>query len=291
MNSLKKWKIQFMVGAIVLLISFISLISVTFAWFIYQMEVSTSDIHMAVGTGNALQISDRYDGIYGTSTVMEEFHGALVPVSTNRILGGFQKVIGFTKDPDKKRRLVATFFGESSTADYYKTSLFLRVSGKQQDLYLADIGYEDSDERNPVSTATRIGFVIHEPGQDKPPVKEVIFEINREHNPMADYNTATGKEGYVLDSSKKDGSTVLMEGVLNPTNFCYYNPNNGEVKLFTTTTAICTLPGGEAGEYGTPVQIDVYVWLEGCDMDCCDNLSGNMLKKVALSFAGKVREN
>lgn len=291
MNSLKKWKIQFMVGAIVLLISFISLISVTFAWFVYQMEVSTSDIHMAVGTGNALQISNKYDGVYGTTAVIDEFHGSLVPVSTNRILGGFQKVTGFSEDPNKKKRLVATFFGASSTSDYYKTTLFLRASGMKQDVYVADIGYEDSDINNPVSTAVRIGFVIHQPGENKPEEKEVFFEINRLHNPYADYNTATGKEGYVLDSSKNDGSTVLMDGVLNKTNFCYYDSNNGTVLLDETSVAICTLPGGEAGEYGTPVQIDVYVWLEGCDMDCCDNLSGNMLKKVALSFAGKVREN
>ena len=291
MNSLRKWKIQFVVGSAVLLISLISLISVTFAWYVYQMEVSTSDIHMAVGTGNALQISNQYDGVYGTSTVIDEFHGALVPVSTNRILGGFQKVTGFTEDPNKPKRLVATFFGESATADYYKTTLFLRVSGKQQDLYIADIGYEDSDKNNPVSTAIRIGFVIHEPGQDKPPAKEVFIAINTNSNPRADYNTATGEEGYVLDSSKTDGSTVRMEGVMTPDNYCFYNPNNGEVFLNPLSKAICTLPGGESGNYGTPVQIDVYVWLEGCDKDCCDNLSGNMLKKVALSFAGKVRED
>lgn len=291
MNSLKKWKIQFVVGSAVLLISLISLISVTFAWYVYQLEVSTSDIHMAVGTGNALQISNKYEGVYANTAVMEEFHGALVPVSTNRILGGFQKVTGYKKDPEKPKRLVATFFGESASTDYYQTTIFLRVSDKKQDVYISSIGYEDDDIDCPVSTAVRIGFVIHEPGQNMPPAKEVIFELNRRSNPCADYNTATGVEGYVLDSSKTDGTTVKMEDLLNSENYCRYNPETGVVTLNEKSRALCTLPGGQSGEYGTPVQFDVYVWLEGCDKDCNDNLIGKMMNKVSLSFAGRIIED
>ena len=89
-NSPKKWKLQFIIAAAVLLVSFVSLVSVTFAWYVYQTGARTSDIHMAVGTGSSLQISNRYDGAYGNSTVMDEFHGFLNPVSTDRIQNGFQ---------------------------------------------------------------------------------------------------------------------------------------------------------------------------------------------------------
>ena len=224
------------------------------------------------------------------TALMDEFHGALIPVSTDRILGGFQKVSGFVQDERNPQRMVASLFKESATTDYYKTTLFLRANGLNQDVYLASIGYEDDDERNPISTAIRIGFVIYEPGQNKQPVKEYVCVINKADNPQADYNTATGQEGYVLDSSKTDGTTILMENLFSSDNFCEYNSSNGAVTLKEKSQLITTLPGNESGNYGTPVQVDVYVWLEGCDKDCCDNLSGKMLKKVALSFAGVPRE-
>ena len=289
-NSAKKWKIKFAIAAAVLLVSLISLVSVTFAWYVYQTGAHVSDIHMAVGTGSTLQISNKYDGDYGNSTVMDEFHGTLNPVSTNRILGGFQKVYGFSDGSENQPRLVASLFGESDTTDYYQTSLFLRVSGGKQDIYLSNIGFEDDDLENPISTAIRIGFVIHEAGQGKPAVGECIFAINMEANPKAQYNTATGEEGYVLDSSKTDGTTIPMTNLYTSDNFCVYDSATGAITVKDTSHAFCTLDGGAEGEYGTPVQIDVYIWLEGCDKDCYNNICGKMLKKIALSFAGNRRE-
>lgn len=290
MNSPKKWKIQFVIAAVVLLVSLISLVSVTFAWYVYQTGARTSDIHMAVGTGSALQISNRYDGEYGNSTVMDEFHGALNPVSTDRIQNGFQKVYGFTDGSENQPRLVASLFGESETTDYYKTILYLRVSGDRQNIYLADVGFEDDDEENPISTAIRIGFVVHEPGLDGPVQNEFIFAINQADNPKAEYNTATGQEGYVLDSTKTDGTTIPMDRLYTSENYCEYNKSNGIVTLKENSLVFCTLEGAQDGGYGTPVQVDVYIWLEGCDKDCYNNICGKMLKKIALSFAGKIVE-
>lgn len=289
MHSLKKWKMQFVIAAVVLLISLVSLVSVTFAWYVYQTGIKTSDIHMAVGTGSSIQISNRYDGEYGNSTVMDEFHGALNPVSTDRIQGGFQKVTGFSDGSENQPRLVATLFGESETTDYYKTSLYLRVSGEKQNVYLADIGFEDDDAENPISTAIRIGFVVHEPGENKPAVGEYIFAINQSDNPKAEYNTATGQEGYVLDSAKRDGTTIPMERLYTAENFCGYNSATGLVTLKEKSLVFCTLSGAE-GSFGTPIQIDVYIWLEGCDKDCYNNICGKTLRKIALSFVGKLAE-
>ena len=288
MNSPKKWKIQFIIAAAVLLVSFVSLVSVTFAWYVYQTGARTSDIHMAVGTGSSLQISNRYDGEYGNSTVMDEFHGFLNPVSTDRIQNGFQKVYGFTDGSETQPRLVASLFGESESTDYYKTTLFLRVSGEKQNIYLADIGFEDDDPENPISTAIRMGFVVHEPGQDRPAQNEYIFAISQADNPQAQYNTATGQEGYVLDSTRTDGTTIPMTRLYTSDHFCMYDKTNGSVTLKENSLVFCQLEGGQGGNYGTPVQVDVYIWLEGCDKDCYNNICGKMLKKIALSFAGRV---
>ena len=62
---------------------------------------------------------------------------------------------------------------------------------------------------NPVST-NRIsgGFVVHRIGRSQPADAEYIFAISDKKNPKAEYNTAKGKEGDVLDCTKTDGTTV-----------------------------------------------------------------------------------
>ncbi len=288
--SKNRLRFRFLIAAIVLLISFSSMVAVTFAWYIFQTGARTSDIRMAVGTGSSLQISNQYDGEYGSSTVMDEFHGLLNPVSTDRILGGFQKATGFTGGTNGQPILVANLFGASETTDYYKTTLYIRVAGDKQNIYLSNIGFEDDDLENPISTAIRIGFVVHKAGKDQPVDNEYIFEINKAKNPKAQYNTNTGQEGYVLDSTKTDGTTIPMTRLYNSDNFCDYNTQTGVTALKEKSLAMFQVQGAENGEPGIPVQVDVYVWLEGCDEDCNNNLGGKMLKKIALSFAGKTPE-
>ena len=289
--SKNRLRFRLLVAAIILLITFSSLVAVTFAWYVYQTGARTSDIRMAVGTGSSLQISNKYDGEYGISTVMDEFHGLLEPVSTDRILGGFQKATEYTHGSAGQPWLVASVFGNTGTTEYYKTEIFLRVAGEGQTIYLSNIGYEDDDLENPISTAIRIGLVVHKAGEDQPVENEYIFAINMEDNPKAEYNTATGRDGYVLDSTKTDGTTIPMDHLLTPDNYCDYNTATGETSLKENSRALFKLDGAETGDYGTPVQVDVYVWLEGCDKDCSNNLSGKMLKKIALSFAGKTAED
>jgi len=286
MNSPKRLKFRVILAVIVLLVSSLSLISVTYAWYVYQTSIRTSDIRMAVGTGSSLQISGQYAGEYGTSAVLDEFRGLLNPVSTDRISGGFQKVYGFTNGSENQPRLVASLFGEVDNNDYYKTTLFLRCSGERQGIYLADIAFEDDDPDNPISTAIRLGFVIHEPGENKPVAGEIIAAINTESNPAAQYNTATGQEGYVLDSSKTDGTTIPMHALFTPANYCNYDANTGTVSLGDDSRCLFELTGDENGNFGVPVQVDIYIWLEGCDQDCTSNLCSKMLRNLMISFVG-----
>lgn len=291
MTVSKQLRHRLVLAVIVLLISFFSLVTVTFAWYVYQTGIRTSDIHMAVGTGSRLQISNEYDGEYGYTALMDKFTGTLNPVSTNSIIGGFQKVYGFTDGSENQPRLLASIFGESDTNDYYKTTLFLRLSGGTQNIYVADIAYEDGDEKNPISTAIRIGFVIHEPGLAQAASSEYIFAINTGDNPKAEYNTATGEEGYVLDCTKTDGTTVPMTNLYTEDNYCRYDKLTGETTLNELSVPLFKLSGDEHGGFGEPVQVDVYIWLEGCDKDCTNNLCDTMLKNIALSFASRAEKN
>lgn len=166
--------------------------------------------------------------------------------------------------------------------------MFLRTNGGDTDIYLSNIGFEDSSERNPISSAIRLGLVVHDPGRNGRAAAEYIFSISSKKNPEAEYNTATGREGYVLDASKKDGSTVRFTPYTADA-FCEYDSNTGMVTLKPNSLKLCTVSGTE-GKNGESTAIDLYIWLEGCDEDCTLNLVSQTLRNLAVSFAGVVKE-
>ena len=271
---------------LVLLIALAIVSMATFAWYIYNTSAHTTKLHMAAGSNASLQISNAYDGTYGVSTELAKFTGKLDPVSTNKITGryGFQKVTHFENNtsPDGPS-LLATIFGDTvENKDYYKTSLFIKSPGRDVDLYVNDIKFEDSDAKRPISTAIRIGFVVHAQGKDKPVENEYIFSISNATNPAFEYNTATGREGWVLDSDKNDGTTVEFTPYTSD-NYCLYDEDTGMVSLKEKSIKISDLNGASNSD---PVQVDVYIWLEGCDQDCTLSLLGTTLKNIALAFGG-----
>lgn len=278
MKESKKLKKSFAVALFALLGVLVVAVSTTMAWYIFTVNAHTTKLHMAAGTNVSLQISNAENGEYKSSVGLEKFEGRLNPVSTNRIQNGFQKVTGFVGGGSGS--LLANLFGESLELDkdYYKTSLFFRTNGEELKVYLSEASFTDSDEANPISSAIRIGFVVPSTGE------EYIFAISDKKNPQKGYNTATGHEGYVLDSTKTDGTTVPFT-VLTSDNYCNYDAATGLVSLKADSKALCAVKGGDSG-YGTPTRVDVYIWLEGCDEDCMRNLCGTTLKDLALSFAG-----
>lgn len=287
MESSKHLKKSFASALGAMLIAFMAMASATFAWYIYNTSAHTTNVHMAAGSTVSLQISNAYDGEYSYATVLDAFTGSLNPVSTDKISGGFQKVLGFTNGDENRPMLLANLFGPSETSDFYQTRLFLKTKGEKMQVYLADIGFEDDDETNPISTAIRVGIVPHAAGKDQEPLGEYIFEINdakNEHS-SAGYNTFHGEDGHVLDSSKTDGSTLPFTPY-NADNYCIYDPESGVVTLKDKTIPICTVEGDGNGGSGEAVELTIYIWLEGCDRDCTLNLCGKTLKNLALSFAG-----
>ena len=270
---------------VALLIALVAAAASVYAWYVYNTGRRTTNVRMAAGAGVSLQISSSYSGQYGSAAVLDSFEGRLYPVSTNRISGGFQKAVEFVKGTGNQPALVAGFFESDTGSEYYKTSLFLRTTGTGSDVYLSDIGFEDSDEKNPISSAIRVGLVVHSPGRNQASAGEYIFEISHKKNPQAEYNTMTGQEGYVLDSSRTDGSTVPFTPYTSDS-YCNYDSNTGKVSLKRNSLKLCTLTGGTDGGAGTPTQVDVYIWLEGCDEDCTENLCDQTLRNLAISFAG-----
>lgn len=288
-TNTKSLRRRLTISILVVIITLCAVVSATYAWYIYNTSRHTTDVRMAAGAGANLQISNSYSGEYGSAAVLESFKGQLKPVSTNKVTVGFQKATSFIVGQGGPADLLAAGFDDSEARDYYHTSMYLRTNGNDTDIYLADIGFEDSDENVPISSAIRVGLVVHKPGQNMPVSSEYIFAISDKKNPEANYNTVTGKEGYVLDGVKKDGTTVPFSPYTSDA-YCIYDKNTGVVTLKKTSEKLCTITGDGHGKPGTPVQIEVYIWLEGCDEDCTVNLCGETLKKLAVSFAGIVQE-
>ena len=279
MKESKKLKRRFGIALFALLAVLVVAVSTTVAWYIFTVNARTTKLHMAAGTNVSLQIGNTEAGPFGSSVSLEKFEGYLNPVSTDVIRNGFQKVIGFTGSGGSNS-LLANLFSESleTDKDYYKTTLYFRSNGDALNVYLSDVGFTDSDEENPISSAIRIGFVVPSTSE------EFVFAISDKKNPQKKYNTITGYEGCVLDSTKTDGSTVPFTP-LTAENYCNYNSTTGEVSLKPDSRPMCTVSGTD-NDYGAPVQVDVYIWLEGCDEDCTNNLCATTLKDLALSFAG-----
>ena len=288
-TNTKSLRRRLTISILVVIITLCAVVSATYAWYIYNTSRHTTDVRMAAGAGANLQISNSYSGEYGSAAVLESFKGQLEPVSTNKVTVGFQKASVFITGKEGSTDLLAKEFAGSDASEYYHTNMYLRTSGNPTDIYLSDIGFEDSDDKKPISSAIRVGLVVHEPGQNMPVSSEYIFAISDKKNPEARYNTATGKEGYVLDGAKKNGTTVPFSPYTSDA-YCIYDKNTGAVKLKKTSEKLCTITGDGHGKPGTPVQIEVYIWLEGCDEDCTVNLCGETLKKLAVSFAGIVQE-
>lgn len=286
MNSRKRLTGSFILALFAVSAAFLSMTAATLAWYIYNTSAHTTHVRMAAGAGISLQISNSYDGRWGSSALLSEFTGRLNPVSGNKINGGagFQKVNGFTDTATPTgNKLLASSFVNVEAADYYKTSLFLRTNSESATVYLADIDYTDDDDENPISTAIRVGFAVHRRGRSTAVEKELIFAINSELKNPNGYNTITGREGRVLNSDTLDGSTVMFSPYTSD-NYCLYDSETGIAAATATSVPICSV-SGEGDGYGQPVEIEVYIWLEGCDSDCTNEICGKTLQNLALHFA------
>ncbi len=268
------------IASIALLVALLAAASATFAWYIYNTRAHTTSVHMAAGSNVSIEISNKYDGEYGSSTVLDSFIGYLAPVSTDQIIvndvAKFQKVEKFVGESGKQ---LAKDFSAAKETDFYMTSIFIRSKNADAGLYISDLTFEDGDEKNPISSAIRLGFVVHESGQNKSVADEYIFSISDAKNPQRDYNTFNGVEGHVLDHRYTDGTTIKFDPYTKDA-FVDYDKDSGEITIKTGSVKLCDLKND------VPTQVDIYIWLEGCDEDCIRNLEGTTLKNIAVAFAG-----
>lgn len=305
---------QLIFAFLALLIAFAATAAATFAWYIYNTSAHTTKVRMAAGTSINLQISNQRDGRYESATTLSpagtaaggSFVGILTPVSTNDVRRGFQKAVGFESAGSGTglSSLWANVFGLSQPEekDYYKTSLFLRTNATAVDVYIADIDYGAPDGSGGVtktvqdklmSTAMRIGFAVYAPGSDSNVVAQYIYALNEEdHITSPNNNTAPGQAYGLTGSFAMDPANlgqVVPFTPYNKTNYCQYDRTTGTAQTTAQSIRLCPL-AGTGTDYGEATRVDVYLWLEGCDPDCTNELCGMTLSNLSILFAGAAPE-
>lgn len=305
MKESKKLRRSLITAALALLAALFSVTAATFAWYIYNTSARTTKVEMAAGSSVSLQISNARDGEYKSSAEMADFEGSLNPVSTDKISQGFQRAEWFDRQelPDGNERLFAALFGKGEeNVDYHKTSLFLRTSAPTLDIYLSDIranNFSDIDsdpagEPPPIATALRLGLVVMRKDENGN-YPEYIFDVTTEASPYRETGDNADRfpsDDHVLDSTKDDGTTIEFHPY-NSGNFCNYDKNTGSASLKPDSKPLFTLTNqgsSDDDKYGAPVEVQVYLWLEGCDLDCTLDIAGTTLENLTLSFAGYAGE-
>ena len=62
-------------AGVALIVAFLAVVSATYAWYIYNTGRHTTKVRMAAGAGANLQISNSYDGTYGSAAILDSFEG------------------------------------------------------------------------------------------------------------------------------------------------------------------------------------------------------------------------
>lgn len=284
MHSVKNLRRSFLAAVLALLAALVAAGTATFAWYLYNSRARTTNVHMAAGTATSLEIAGEFDGPYSSSTPLSTYEAWLNPVSTNDIQAGFRKVLGFTNGAEN--HLVARWFQSAAWEDYFSAKLYLRAKGSPLDLYVSNISYFDNDPENPISTAIRVGLLVHHPGLNQGVAAQYIFSINEDHIASPEYNTYSGSEGHVLDVHSADMEALVPFTPYTAENYCTYDSATGVISLKENSVKLCTLPC-DGPSVGEPVEVEVFIWLEGCDEDCTLDIVRSNLENLALNFAGK----
>ncbi|MDD5863375.1 MAG: hypothetical protein PUD80_01890 [Firmicutes bacterium] len=306
-EPVRRLRRRFRLAVLGLLIALTATVAATFAWYIYNTSAHTTKVKLAAGTSINLQISNQREGRYESATTLspagqdESFVGILTPVSTNDVRKGFQKATNFEPlgTGTGLDALWANAFGFSSPEeqDYYKTALYLRTNAPSADVYIANMDYGQpsadgtastkTEQDRLMSSAMRIGFAVYASGSDEQVIAQYIFSLNEDDhidNPLN--NTAPGQDqpgSFVMDPTNP-GQTVAFTP-LNTENYCLYDPDTSAASATEKSTKLCTLTG-LGSDYGEATRMDVYLWLEGCDPDCTNELCSMTLHNLSIIFAG-----
>jgi len=298
---MKTFKKKALLPAIAMvLVSVIALSGVSYAWFTLSSKATVGELSLNVATAKGLQIS--LDGVNWVSSISAEDistkgytgninqtpTGAVVPVSTagDVVNGHMQMFDGVTNDGTVLTTTLANA-NAGTGGNYYAFDLFFQITEDEVTLQLDAGSYvkaftnTDPAEAAETSYASRVAFVNFGAANnavDARKLTEVSSKVIWEPSAKMHAEAAIAKDATI------DGAKVAYKGVNAAA--ADFDPN-GTANLAAVTTAdYDENEGATAGVNDLFTlskginKVRVYIWLEGQDVDCINEVSGNILKTM-----------
>ena len=277
-----------------LIVGVMSLTGVTYAWFTSGADGTINNVTVdVVAADGGIQFSK--NGTDWMSQVSSTVAGTFVPVSTVGDLDANREMKFFTGtvNPAKMSEIKTT----AATGGYYKEDLYIRnISGSEITVRLKELSISDAAllTAKYAQYASRIALVI-----EKKYTSTTAFEDRLEE----DY-TYTGPAASVIvyepfatqhtDNAKKvtgavDGEELSYKGVKTESNTIVKTEADGEnaatyfeyidanhEKLVGTVANLTYNASGVTFtlENDAYLEVSIYVWIEGQDVDCENSVSG-----------------
>lgn len=284
------------------LVSVIALSGVSYAWFTLSPKASVGELSLNVAAAQGLQIS--VDGVKWTSSLVADdikpsaYTGAvnqvpagdIVPVSSAAALADGELVIynGTTEDGKTLTSTKATTL-DGTAGNYYAFDLFFQITDASVTLQLDAGSYVKAftnatdPQAAKTSYAARVAFVNFG-------AKDTAAAQYTNKTPVGDAivwePSATLHTDGAIANGHADGTAVAYKGI----------NAEGTIDLTGTegladVTTIQPIETNQATAQATDLltlskginKVRVYIWLEGQDVDCINEVSGNVLK-TALNF-------
>lgn len=284
-----------------LIVGVMSLTGVTYAWFTSGADAAINNVTVdVVAADGGIQFSKNGTDWMSQTTSMDEIKFA--PVSTVGALNEDREIKFFSGavNPEKMSEIKTT----ETTAGYFALPLYIRnVSGSQITVQLQDLEIPSDAlaASKYAQYASRIALVI-EKKYTSTTAFEASFEENYTYNgpaatvivyePFSELHTETAKKvtGATDNSGpipysgvKKVSSTIVKTPAATddqgnttsePVYYNYINANHTELVdvvtglTYEASDVTFTL---ENDEY---IEVTIYVWIEGQDIDCENSVSG-----------------
>ena len=318
--STKALKQQLIAAIAMVLVAAIALASSTYAWFVNNAQVTATDVKVTATTAYSLMIKGNDAGdAYGTSKKLGDTQ-ALTPVSTigeiatttggtdianepkffaSNAWNANSEVYTFTKVNSKTK----TSEADGAPTYFYKDTVYLKA-GQASKLYLdsdntgiwsTEGGTGTLTKFDAVSNANdlalletmRVGFVVTQKtasGAAANSQRMYVYQLNATE-------AATTANRFNTTINNADGIKTGTNSETTVANLTFANMDSDSVKALTddvmangAATAMATTSVA-SDSFATlaaneEVQVDIYIWMEGCDYETTAANSGDFAAAI-----------
>ena len=274
----KNARMQIVAAVASLLVAALVLSSATYAWFTFSASTNVEPMEGGVGYGDGnLLISNAFDGPYAESCDLPAVGEGLrlQPISTANLYSFFS-----AREHDKNG--ITTAFVRKDAIDDIAVcgTVYLKSEGADNAIYFNRNALSFGEDMQALA-AMRLGIVISDEAGDR----KYIFRLDA----LGDTSQAAAQQtveqpGMVVFDADDTGKPVFYpDPALDIAAYCAKETDDPEYPA-PGENMLCLLRGEDVA------RVDYYLYLEGCDENCINEVQGRDLA-LALGFTGTIVEN